>query len=196
MTETPIDVVDELTADHRAALELLDEVIFSSDPQHRRDTVNTAIAEVVRHTVAEKVYLHPSMQSHLPDGDEAVQHDIAEHALLEQVMKDLGQVEVRDPEFHRLVEAMRKALREHAEHQEHHRFPHLREHVPAEELARLHAQVTHAKQAAPTRPHRDAPHAEPLHKTVDPGAGMVDRLRERLTARAHDDIDPEAIDQP
>ncbi|MCU1564171.1 MAG: cation-binding protein, partial [Arthrobacter sp.] len=34
-----------------------------------------------------------------------------------------------------------------------------------------------------TRPHPHAPHSELFHKTVGPGVGMIDRLRDKLTGR-------------
>lgn len=39
------------------------------------------------------------------------------------------------------------------------------------------------KRVAPTRPHPNAPHLELFHKSVGPGIGMVDRLRDKLTGR-------------
>ena len=53
-----------------------------------------------------------------------------------------------------------------------------RDDQPTSDLA-----VEAAKKAAPTRPHPSAPHSALFHKTVGPGIGMVDRLRDKLTGR-------------
>ena len=45
------DVVDELTTDHREVAALLDELLETSDPGTRRDMVDTAITELVLHSV-------------------------------------------------------------------------------------------------------------------------------------------------
>ena len=47
----------------------------------------------------------------------------------------------------------------------------------------LGEKVERAKKLAPTRPHPSAPHSELFHKTVGPGVGMIDRLRDKLTGR-------------
>ena len=62
------DVVDELTSDHREALALLDQIRNSNDPGERRDLADTVIAEVVRHAVAEEMYVYPAMREHLQTG--------------------------------------------------------------------------------------------------------------------------------
>ena len=70
MTEptTGADVVDELTTDHREATALLDELFTAGNPETRRDMGDTVITELVRHSVAEEMYVYPAMREHLPDG--------------------------------------------------------------------------------------------------------------------------------
>src|SRR5918998_713495 len=101
MTSSPpaSDVVDILTSDHREVTALLAEIRPTTDPERRRDLADTAISELVRHAVAEEMYVYPAMRKHLPDGDKAVEHDIEEHKELEQTMKQLEGADVEDPEF-------------------------------------------------------------------------------------------------
>jgi len=71
MTDTANqDVVDVLTADHRDVTALIGEIWTIRDPMMRRDLADTAISELVRHAVAEEMYVYPAMRKHLPDGDE------------------------------------------------------------------------------------------------------------------------------
>ena len=100
---TEADVVDELTSDHREALALLDRLANSIDAEQRRDLADTVIAEVVRHAVAEEMYVYPAMREHVPDGDQAVEHDIEEHKQLEGTMKQLEAVDPSEPRFDSLV---------------------------------------------------------------------------------------------
>lgn len=51
----------------------------------------------------------------------------------------------------------------------------------ADRLVELGDQVQKAKRMAPTRPHPSAPDTPPLNKVVGPGAGLVDRTRDRLS---------------
>ena len=87
------DVVDILTADHREMTELLARATQTQDAEQRRDLVETAIAEVMRHAVAEEMYVYPVMEKHLPNGKEEVEHDKQEHDEIVQVMKKLEEAD-------------------------------------------------------------------------------------------------------
>jgi hypothetical protein len=79
------DVIDALISDHRDVEALIGEIKTITDPMMRRDLTDTAISELVRHAVAEEMYVYPAMRKHLPNGDRAVEHDIEEHKELERV---------------------------------------------------------------------------------------------------------------
>lgn len=177
------DVVDILTTDHREMTELLARATQTQDVEQRRDLVETAIAEVMRHAVAEEMYVYPVMEKHLPGGKEEVEHDKQEHDEIVQVMKKLEEADAADPAFMELVQELDKQLRHHADDEESDQFPKLRAHLSSEQLVEMGDKVQKAKQLAPTRPHPSAPHSELFHKSVGPGVGMIDRLRDKLTGR-------------
>jgi len=181
---TDLDVVDELTIDHREALALLDQIGTSTDPAERRDLADTVIAEVVRHAVAEEMYVYPAMRKHLPEGDKAVEHDVEEHKELERAMKALEGLEVSSPEFDETLRRLQTILADHVQDEESEQFPELRRRIPHEELVQLAGKVETAKKLAPTRPHPGAPNSELFHKLAGPGVGFVDRLKDILTGRA------------
>jgi hemerythrin superfamily protein len=187
MTETVsggrADVVDILTADHREMLELLGQIEVATDPQRRRDLADTAIAEVMRHAVAEEMYVYPAIEEHVPNGAEEVEHDKQEHDEIVQLMKRIEDVDASDLRFMDLVREWEAQLRHHAGDEETDQFPQLRAHIPADKLVELGEKVERAKMLAPTRPHPNAPHSELFHKTLGPGVGLVDRLRDMLTGR-------------
>ena len=143
------------------------------------------IAEVVRHSVSEEMYVYPAMREHVPDGEQAAEHDTREHKELERTMKELESVDATDPRFQTLVRDMTEKLRHHAHDEETEQFPRLRERLPRDTLIELREKVDTAKTIAPTRPHPDAPNSELFHKLVGPGVGMVDRLRDKLSGRPH-----------
>ena len=186
MTDTPVeqDVVDVLTTDHREVLDLLQQIKLSTDTEQRRDLADTVISELVRHSVAEEMYVYPAMRKHLPDGDQAVEHDTKEHKELEQTMKKLEDVQADQPEFDRLLGELENILRDHVQDEETEQFPGLRAGVPRSELVEMAAKVEAAKKIAPTRPHPLAPNNQVFHKLVGPGVGLVDRLRDKLTKRS------------
>jgi hemerythrin-like domain-containing protein len=186
MTDTPIDqdVVDILTTDHHEVLGLLQQIKITVDAEERRDLADTVISELVRHSVAEEMYVYPAMKKYLPDGDEAVDHDVEEHKELEQTMKELEATDAQSSEFTQLLTQLETILRDHVSDEENEQFPELRARVPREELIEIGGKVENAKKLAPTRPHPMAPNNEVFHKLVGPGVGLVDRLRDKLTGRA------------
>jgi hemerythrin superfamily protein len=181
---TDLDVVDELVDDHREALELLDRIAASANPDERRELADAVIAAVVRHSVSEEMYVYPAVREHVPGGEEAVEHDTKEHKELEHVMKQLEDVPATERRFDDLVREMQDKLRHHAQDEETEQFPRLRAQVPHDKLVELREKVDTAKRVAPTRPHPEAPNSELFHKMVGPGVGLVDRLRDRLGGRS------------
>jgi hemerythrin superfamily protein len=183
-SETSRDVVDVLTSDHRDVTALIGEIWSVTDPMIRRDLTDTAISELVRHAVAEEMYVYPAIRKHLPDGEKAVEHDVEEHKELERTMKRLEAVDVSSTEFDAALRQLETLLADHVQDEESEQFPELRRRVPREELTELAGKVETAKRLAPTRPHPGAPNSELFHKLVGPGVGLVDRLRDKLTGRA------------
>jgi len=177
------DVVDILTSDHEEMLDLLEQIENTSDPAQRRDLADTLIAEVVRHAVAEEMFVYPAIEEHLPNGAEDVEHDRMEHDEIVQVMKQMEDLDPSDPAFMERVGDLQVLLRHHAHGEESTQFPQLRAHIPAELLIEIGEKVENAKKLAPTRPHPNAPHSELFHKTLGVGVGMIDRIRDWLTGR-------------
>jgi hemerythrin-like domain-containing protein len=185
MTDTPLeqDVVDVLTTDHHEVIGLLQQIKVTTNAEERRDLADTVISELVRHSVAEEMYVYPAMRKYLPDGEQAVQHDVEEHKQLEKTMKELEGVSADDSDFTQLLAQLETILRDHVQDEESEQFPGLRAQVPREELVEIAQKVEAAKKVAPTRPHPLAPNNQVFHKLVGPGVGLVDRLRDKLTGR-------------
>ena len=177
------DVVEILTADHREMMELLGRIKQTSDAGQRRELADALIAEVVRHAVAEEMYVYPAVEERVPDGTRQVEHDKEEHQEIVEVMKQIEGLDAADQTFMLRIQQLEAQLRHHATDEESEQFPQLRAHLTAERLSELGRKVQTAKTLAPTRPHPSAPHSELFHKTIGPGVGMIDRLRDALTGR-------------
>lgn len=183
-SEQAEDVVDVLSTDHREVEELITQIISSTDATQRRESADQMVAELVRHSVAEEMFVYPAMRDHLADGEKAVEHDVEEHKQLETLMKQLEDVDAGDAHFLELIGELQKVLADHVQDEENDQFPKLRTHLSRHELVGLAEKVTAVKKLAPTRPHPSAPNSELFHKLVGPGVGLVDRLRDRLTNRS------------
>lgn len=177
------DVLDLLMSEHRAAESLLDQIAQTEQQPNARDIADQVISMLVKHSVAEEMYVYPVLEQYLDDGKESVEHDKGEHQELEELLKTLEGLETEDPQFPQTVARIREVLADHISDEEGEQFPRLREVVPGEKLVELRGKVEMAERVAPTRPHPEAPHSEMFHKIAGPGVGMVDRLRDALSGR-------------
>src|SRR3954467_9633106 len=126
MTTAQQDVIDILTTDHQEVLELIGEIRSAEDGETRRELADTVIAELMRHSVAEEMYVYPAMKKHLTGGDEAVENDTKEHQQLEEIMKKLEASEAASPEFLQVLDELEEVLRDHISDEEDDQFPKLR----------------------------------------------------------------------
>ncbi|MEU8346175.1 hemerythrin domain-containing protein [Spirillospora sp. NPDC048832] len=186
MADDRRDVIEVLTHDHREVEEMFEELSAATDPAERRRITDDVTIELVRHSVAEEQYLYPAVRQFVPGGDELADKEIADHAEVERVLKELEQADTENSSFTTLVRRLIDDVSAHVQDEENNLFPRLADNAGPDELLTLGDQVQSAKKKAPTRPHPAAPDKPPLNKILDPGAGLVDRARDHLTGRGHD----------
>lgn len=178
------DVTQELTTDHREVDELFEQIrAVPSGDAERKKLVDQATIELVRHSVAEEMYLYPAVREHVPDGAALADKELTDHNEVEQMLKDLEQREADAPDFDELLGKLMSDVTEHVRDEEERLFPQLRAACPQEKLDELGDKVRKAKKTAPTRPHPSSPSTPPANKLLDPGAGLVDRARDALSGR-------------
>lgn len=179
------DLVSVIVTDHREVEAAFKELESGNGtPEHRRDLADHVITELVRHSVAEEMYMYPAAREHLPDGDKLADHELKEHAEAEKIMKDLDGVDATDPKFDELMGKLMSEIRHHIEDEEGDLLPKLQQECSPEQLQELGEKVTKAKKAAPTHPHPAAPDKPPADKILGPGAALVDRMRDALSGRS------------
>jgi len=177
------DVVDLLIEDHREIEQLFAELETGmGDPERRRAVADVMIAELIRHAVAEEMYVYPAARKALPDGDREAGHDIAEHAEAERMLAELDGMDPTDARFDQLVSQIANAIRHHVAEEEADLFPRLRAACPTDEMIKLGEKVEQAKRFVPTRPHPSAPDRPPMDNLL--GAGLMDRMRDAMTGRS------------
>ncbi|MGP3998698.1 hemerythrin domain-containing protein [Streptomyces sp. 8N706] len=178
------DVIAELTTDHREVEDLFAQcrAAPTGDPA-RRQLMDRVTMELVRHSVAEEEHLYPAVREHLENGDALADKEIADHAKVEEILKDLEGRAPDDASFDQLVMQLESEVGEHVRDEEQRLFPLLRQACSTDQLMQLGQLVRRAKETAPTRPHPSAPDKPPLNKLLAPGAGLVDRIRDAITGR-------------
>lgn len=178
------DLIAVVLREHRRFEAVFAELEDTADEAvGRKDLVDHAIAELVRHEVAVEQFMYPAARSKLADGEAVVDHEIAGHAHAEEVMKRLEGLGPADPEFEGLLAELIADVRRRMAEEELVLLPRLREAYDAEERQHLGYKVLAAKEFAPTRPHPHAPQTPPANLILGPGVGLVDKIRDSLGSR-------------
>lgn len=174
-------MIQVLTRDHREVEEMFSE--FSTATQHDRlrRIADDVTIELVRHSVAEEIHLYPAFRRHVPGGYALADTEIADHAEVERVLKELERADSSLASFMTLVRRLIDDVRAHIADEESFLFPRLAEHTTSQQRMELGDKVRAAKRTAPTRPHPASPNKPPLNRVLAPGAGLVDRARDHLT---------------
>jgi hemerythrin superfamily protein len=183
VAEDDRDVIEVLTHDHREVEGMFDKLTAVIDPGERRQIADQITIELVRHSVAEEQYLYPAVRELVPDGDAIADKELSDHAEVEHLLKGLEEADPASDDFAALTGQLMRTVNAHVQDEEHALFPALAGHASPEDLRRLGERVQAAKAVAPTRPHPSAPDRPPLNLLLAPGAGMVDRIRDRLSGR-------------
>jgi hemerythrin superfamily protein len=181
MTTHRGDLVDVLIRDHRAVDEAFE--LYESGgltDEQRRALVDHIVTELVRHSVAEEQHLYPTARECLPNGAEVADRGVDENAAVEHLMKELETLHPSDAAFDQKVRILINDVRHHVEEQERDLFPRLQRACSPGGLRDLGDEALGVEQRAPTRPHPLAPDKPPANMIVDPGAGMIDRVRDAL----------------
>lgn len=181
----PNDLVDLVVSDHRELERCFQQLEGGAmAPEDRRSLVEHVIANLVRHSIAEEMYLYPAARDALSDGDRIADREIAEHAEVEKLLKDLERRNAADADVEPLLTQVIAEVRHHVAEEEENLLPRMRDMCTREELAALGRKFDDAKTVAPTRPHPLAPNRPPGNKLLAPGTGIVDKVRDVLSGRS------------
>jgi hemerythrin superfamily protein len=178
------NVIAELTADHREVEEMFDQIqALQPGDQQRRKIADKFTIELVRHSVAEEMYLYPAVREHVKGGAAMADKELADHQKVEELLKQLEGLRPEDREFDTLVGQVISEVAAHVKDEEERLFPAMVDACSQEQLFELGDKVRQAKKTAPTRPHPSAPDTPPANKLMGIGTGLVDKARDLLTGR-------------
>lgn len=181
----PTDVITFLTEQHREVDDVfaqLEQMDGATDEKAQRLT-EQVVTSLVKHSVAEEIYLYPAVRRALPDGDAIADHELSEHDEAERTMKELEALTPDEHQFWPTLHKLMSEIRHHVSEEEHELFPKLRAACSEEQLQDLGRKVKQAEKFAPTRPHPSAPSEGMALGVLAPGAGLVDRIRDALSGR-------------
>src|SRR5437879_6180887 len=127
------DVIEVLTHDHREVEEMFGEFTAAAAPAERQRILNDITIELVRHAVAEEMYLYPAVREHVPDGDTIADKEIGDHAEVERLLKELADADPANAATTTLVHRLIDDVGEHVRDEENNLFPLLAKHATDKE---------------------------------------------------------------
>ncbi|WP_042364598.1 hemerythrin domain-containing protein [Streptacidiphilus neutrinimicus] len=178
------NIIEELKVDHREVEAMFDKInaLPLGDPR-RREVADEFTIELVRHSVAEEMYLYPAVRERVAGGEAMADKELEDHSTVEGLLKKLEGMDVKRSEFDTLVAGIITEVTGHVADEENRLFPALAAACTPAQLDELGEKIRSAKDRAPTRPHPAAPSTPPMNKILAPGAGLVDRARDMLSGR-------------
>jgi hypothetical protein len=165
-------VIGVLAADHRTIERVFTELERSmGSPEHRRQLVDHAIAEITRHAVTDAQYLYPVASKKLP------RTELPNLRTAQRTMTELEHLSPASPRFEQLVSRLIADVRAHFR-AERGLLPSMRSVCSSQELRDLGAKLLRAKEIAPVCEHPTGPPAP--NPVIAPGTGIVDQVKNAL----------------
>jgi hemerythrin superfamily protein len=183
MTRQEETVVDLLLRQHEEVRKLFGKVEKSSG-KARQEAFDQLRKLLAVHETAEEEIVHPFARRTVGNGERIIDARLKEEHDAKEVLQDLEKADVDSEEFESLFERLRKAVEEHAEHEERLEFPDIAEKSTEQQLKGMRAAVKMAEATAPTHPH---PGTESVTKNValGPMAALADRTRDAIRKAMH-----------
>jgi hemerythrin superfamily protein len=172
------NVVDFLVGQHAEIRKLLDQV----EKRHgkaRAEAFDRLRYLLAVHETAEEEIVHPFARRTINNGPRVIDARLKEENKAKHVLQELEEMDVGSDEFEARFDKLRKAVLDHAEHEEHTEFPQIAAKSTPEQLRGMSAAVRAAEAIAPTHPH---PGTESPTKNIvfGPFAAVADRTRDAI----------------
>lgn len=186
--------VDRLIADDHAVVERQFQHLEAGRGD-RRALVDQVAFQLALHADAEERTLYPAMQA--VGDDEGARHARGEHQEMKELLVTLQNGDPGEPEFEKSLSRLIDAVREHVVEEEGAHLPRFRTKAGPDRMTELGGEFLAAKRAAPTYAHPNAPDGPTGHQLLDPGAKLVDAVRDKASGRGrHLATDPSGLLDP
>jgi hemerythrin superfamily protein len=108
------DVIELLSKEHREALDKLQQLYVTVEPDMKRKLANILITDLVVHDVTEETIVYPFLADKIPDGIDVKKINADEHEEMEQTLRDLESADCEKPEpFYAIVKGLTAVLDRH-----------------------------------------------------------------------------------
>lgn len=173
---TDNDVVDLLLRQHEEIKALFTEV-ENAATEDRAEAFQRLVRLLAVHEAAEEEIVHPYARRRIQDGARIVDQRLAEENAAKEMLTEMEKAGVEDSRFSANLALLRKAVVEHAEHEEQEEFPRLRQETTEQERRAMATGVRAAEALAPTHPHPGIDTAT-KNLLLGPPVAIMDRTRD------------------
>jgi hemerythrin superfamily protein len=178
VTSQDQDVVDLLIAqhDHIRSMFAAVESAAGEAKQERFEELRRFLAV---HETAEELVTHPSVRT-ADGGNEVVDARLEEETESKKMLADLDGKSVDEPGFDPGFAALKAAVLAHAEAEEKHEFPLLRDNHSRQRLETMASAIRAVEAVAPTHPHPSVGSSATMNLMAGPLAAVLDRTRDAV----------------
>ncbi len=141
------------------------------------------VMEESRHEAVEEMYFWPAVKEKVEGGESLAEVALAQEDEGKKVLDQLRKAEAGSREFDELVAKFATAGRAHIAYEENQVWPKLLAVLSVQEREEMGEKIERAKQAAPTRPHPNAPDSPGALKTVGTATAAMDKMADKITGR-------------
>ena len=166
------DVVDVLLTQHALIEEQFRTVAAATRKPQRKAAFEELARLLTVHETIEQELVHPEAADDTEP--EVVSERVEEERRADEVLAELFEIEVTDPDFPRLLQGLKESVLSHATREERYEFPRLRHAGTPERLRELADAVTEAFATAPAK----------LRTADDPVAGLA-AVRQQVLEAIH-----------
>jgi hemerythrin superfamily protein len=120
-----MNAIDLLRKDHERVKELFSEYdTLSGDGAKKNEIAQTALREIELHSRIEEEIFYPAMRSKsVKSGKELVKRSYSEHQDIDDLVAELRDSDISDPEFDDRFQELMEEMEEHMEEEESELFP-------------------------------------------------------------------------
>jgi hemerythrin superfamily protein len=173
------DIVSAVLEDHEEITTLLNDVDASAPGDARRERFEALVAKLAVHETAEEEVVHPLVRRTGGGADAIVDDRLQEESKGKAALAELEKMGTDDPGFTEKFSELRADVLAHAEHEQQHELPLLRD-VDADQLERAATVFRTAQRLAPTHAHAHSPETATGNLLVGPFVAVADRARDAI----------------
>jgi len=175
------NVIDIIKRDHKNVSQLYEQYKSTQDLKKRQECAWNLIKELVQHSEVEQLLVYPLLKMRdiaKHNGNQLHDRSLTEHQHIRELLYELDNTKIDDPEHPAKLERAVQAVLEHVKEEESEVLPEIQKHFTMEELQRLGNAFEKHKYTAVTRPHPSAPLQGPFAAAANMATKPIDLARD------------------